>query len=103
MLADHLSFIGYEVSTSSDGLDGLKKIKENQYDLIITDLSMPYVSGIGIISILKKDHPEIPVIAITGFGYYAEELAHEKKADAILSKPFDIQQLKETVAGFLEK
>jgi len=103
MLVDYLSFMGYEVSASPDGLDGLKKIKENQYDLIITDLSMPYVSGIGIISILKKGHPEIPVIAITGFGYYAEELAHEKKADAILSKPFDIQQLKETISGFLEK
>lgn len=101
MLVDYISYMGYVVDHAADGLDGLKKIKETRYDLIITDLSMPYVSGIGIITVIKKSHPGIPVIAITGFGYYAKELAHEKKADAILSKPFDIKQLKGTITALL--
>ena len=101
MLKDYLSFLGYETVTAADGLEGLNRIKERSYDLVITDIAMPYVSGIGIISILKKDHPEIPVIAITGYGYHAEELAQEKNADYIMGKPFDVQKLKEAVEKLL--
>jgi len=101
MLEDYLVYFGYEVVTANDGLQGLKEIKGRDYDLVITDITMPYVSGIGIISVLKQNHPDIPVIAITGYGYHAEELAHEKKADRILSKPFEIQELRETIENLL--
>ncbi len=103
MLNDYLTFLGYKTDVAADGLEGLNKIKENRYNLVITDIAMPYVSGIGIISILKRDHPEIPVIAITGYGYHAEELAQEKNADFIMGKPFDVQKLKETVERLLKK
>ena len=101
MLEDYLAFLGYEVFTAEDGLEGLKKIKSNRYDLVITDIAMPYVSGIGIISILKEEHPEIPVMAMTGYGYHAEELAEEKNANAIVSKPFDIQEIKQIIEDLL--
>jgi len=101
MLEDYLTYLDYSVSAVDDGLKGLKKIKDGRYDLVITDITIPYVSGIGIISVLKQDYPDIPVIAITGFGYHAEELAYEKKADHILSKPFEIQELREVISGFL--
>ena len=102
MLADYLGYLDYEVETAKDGLDGLKKIKSGVYDLVITDIAMPYVSGIGIISILKEEHPEVPVMAITGYGYHAEELAEEKNANAIVSKPFDIQEIKKIIEELIE-
>ncbi len=102
MLEDYLTYLKYEVFTAEDGLEGLKKIKTGTYDLVITDIAMPYVSGIGIISILKEEHPEIPVMAMTGYGYHAEELANEKNANAIVSKPFDIQEIKRLIEELLE-
>ena len=101
MLEDYLVYFGYEVVTASDGLQGLKEIKGRDYNLVITDITIPYISGIGIISVLKQNHPHIPVIAITGYGYHAEELANEKKADHILPKPFEIKELKETIENLL--
>jgi len=103
MLEDYLAYLDYEVFTAEDGLEGLKKIKSGRYDLVITDIAMPYVSGIGIISILKEEHPEIPVMAMTGYGYHAEELANEKNANAIVSKPFDIQEIKRLIEDLLEE
>jgi CheY-like chemotaxis protein len=101
MLEDYLVYLGYEVVTASDGLEGLKEIKARDHNLVVTDITMPYVSGIGIITVLKQNHPDIPVIAITGYGYHAEELANEKKADRILPKPFEIKELKKSIEDLL--
>ncbi len=95
MLLDFLKVLGFEAVGAEDGLMGLKALKKDHFDAVITDITMPYVSGIGIISIIKKDNPKIPVIAITGFGEEVETLAQEKQADAVLSKPFAMAQLKE--------
>ena len=102
MLKDYLVYLDYKVVTAEDGLKGLQRIKSEEYDLVITDIAMPYVSGIGIIAILKEEHPEIPVIAITGYGYHAEELAYEKNANAIVSKPFDIQEIKTIIDDLIQ-
>ncbi|MFO8240723.1 MAG: response regulator [Dissulfuribacterales bacterium] len=101
MLKDYLTYLGYEVVTASDGLEGLKEIKAGDYNLVVTDITMPYVSGIGIITVIKQNQPDIPVIAITGYGYHAEELAIEKKADRILPKPFEIKELKKAIENLL--
>ena len=92
------SYLGnkrYRVVTATDGLEGLKIIRENldDFDLVITDIVMPNVSGIGIISIIKNKNPNIPIIAITGMGKHPEKLAKEAYADTILSKPFDLKEL----------
>ncbi len=95
MLLDYLRLLGYEAKGAEDGLTGLKALRSNTFDAVITDITIPYVSGIGIISIIKRDNPDLPVIAITGFGEEVEALAQEKHADAVLSKPFEMKELKE--------
>ena len=93
----------YEVVTATDGLDGLKLIKTDAkgFDLVITDLVMPDISGVGIISIIKEKYPETPVVAITGWGEHPEALAIEAQADHVLEKPFDLQELNQLVEGLL--
>ncbi len=95
----------YEVLTAENGLDGLKHFEEddNGIDLVITDLVMPDISGVGVISIVKKKYPGIPVIAITGWGEHPEALATEADADLVLEKPFELSELDNHVTDMLAK
>jgi DNA-binding NtrC family response regulator len=93
----------YQVLTAENGLDGLKHFEEvdNGIDLVITDLVMPDISGVGVISIVKKKYPGIPVIAITGWGEHPEALATEADADLVLEKPFELTELDKHVTDML--
>ena len=93
----------YDVSSASDGLEGLKLLEteEQGFDLVITDLVMPNISGVGLIAIIKKKFPSLPVIAITGWGEHPEELATEFQADQILEKPFELSELDKAIKGII--
>ena len=89
----------YDVTSASDGLEGLKLFENDQqgFDLVITDIVMPQISGMGLISLIKKNSPDTPVIAITGWGEYPEAFAAESQADKVLSKPFELSELDKTI------
>lgn len=95
----------YEVLTAYNGLDGLKIFEQNEgsIDLVITDLVMPEISGVGVISIIKKKYPATPVIAITGWGEQPGALATEAEADLVIDKPFELSDLDRHVAELLRK
>ncbi len=95
----------YDVITAYKGLDGLKAFEANQgnIDLVITDLVMPEISGIGVISVIKKKYPGTPVIAITGRGEHSVALAMEADADVVLNKPFEFVDLDRHVTELLAK
>jgi DNA-binding response OmpR family regulator len=102
-LTDFLSKKKYDVVSASDGLDGLKLLETEQqgFDLVITDLVMPNISGVGLISIIKKKFPDLPVIAITGWGEHPEALATEAQANRVLEKPFDLSELDTVIRELL--
>ena len=89
----------YDVTSASDGLEGLKLFENDQqgFDLVITDIVMPKISGMGLISIIKKKFPDTPVIAITGWGEYPGVFATESQADKVLSKPFELSKLENAI------
>jgi len=93
----------YEVFTACNGLECLRVFEQNekQPDLVITDLVMPLISGVGVISFLKEQSPQTPIIAMTGWGKEPIALAKEAKADKILMKPFDLEDLDQSVSGLL--
>jgi CheY-like chemotaxis protein len=101
MIIKHLKYLDYEVITATDGMEGLKQLDSAEYDLVITDIVMPYVSGVGVVTALKEKRPHVPVIAITGYGKEPEAAAMEKKADLVLAKPVKMSALKNYIDDLL--
>ena len=98
---------GYEVDTSNNGTDAMKKIKESNFDRIISDIRMPGEDGIEIVKkirayLLDNKKEKIREILITG---YASEdkykSAVELQVRAYINKPFDITELLQTVKDIL--
>jgi DNA-binding response OmpR family regulator len=87
---------GYQVIGCVDGLDALQKIEQEQPDLIITDIMMPYMSGLELIRKVKQDNGDknIPVIVLSTMGQESiVEEAFELGADDYLKKPFSLSEL----------
>ena len=95
----------YDVLTAYNGLDGIKEFDNSDgcVDLVLTDLVMPDISGIGVISVIKKKSPKLPVIAMTGWGESPGAMARDAKADLVLNKPFELEDLDRHVAELLVK
>lgn len=93
----------YEVETTNNPSEGLKKLAERDYDLVITDLKMPGMDGIELFDELKEIKPDIPVIIITAYGSVetADEAMKKGVADFI-TKPFRKEHILFTVKRVLE-
>jgi len=100
-LVKQLKYFGFEVITASDGMEGMRKLDAGGYDLLITDIVMPFISGVGVVTALKEKTPHIPVIVMTGYGKEPEAAAMEQKADIVLAKPIEMSVLKDTIEKLL--
>ncbi len=96
MLASILADEGYVVDLASDGLTALGKIEAREYDLILTDLRMPELDGVGLYRELERRQPEMlrRLIVITGTSGHPEyESFLEETKVPYLEKPFSLQAL----------
>jgi YesN/AraC family two-component response regulator len=92
-----------EVITASSGEEALEKLENEKFDLIITDIAMPGIDGLELLSIIKSKSPETKVIIITAYGTdEREEKAYEIGADKYIEKPFDISELRNLVFKIIE-
>jgi DNA-binding NtrC family response regulator len=98
---------GYEVVEAPDGIEGIRAYRQKPADLIITDLIMPNKDGIGMIIELKKEFPDIKIIAMSGGGLNKPEGylkgAQKLGAACTLTKPIDrekmLRSVKDTLRG----
>ena len=97
---------GYEVVEAPDGIEGIRVYRQNPTDLIITDLIMPNKDGIGMIIDLKKEFPEVKIIAMSGGGLNKPDryLMGAKKLGAActLTKPIDREEMLRAVKDILK-
>ncbi len=95
-----LSGEGCMVASASSAEAAVKFLSNGQqyFDLIITDLRMPVIDGMGILRGVKQAYPEVPVIIITAFGSpEAKTESYQLGATAFLEKPVDTQRLLATI------
>ena len=93
---------GYVVRVACDGLDAVGKLRTGPTDLIISDLTMPRMTGFEFLDVVRKRFPQIPVIVISGIA--ADELPEGVAADAYCPKnEFTSEQVLETMADLTRK
>lgn len=105
MLKDILESAGHEVREASNGFEAIENYKNNPSDLVIMDIIMPEKEGIETIIELRRNYPDIKLIAISGFGEESPYLMMAKHlgADFILDKPFSLEAILDKVHSLLEK
>lgn len=93
----------YDVDEAADGLAGIEKVKEEDYDLVLCDIKMPKMDGIEVLEAIKKIKPEVPVVMISGHGDL-DTAVNTMKMGAFdyISKPPDLNRLLNTVRNALD-
>ncbi len=85
---------GYEVITTHDGREAIAKIEEQAPDLVISDIMMPYASGLEITALLKQKQKQIPIIILSAMEQEKVVMeAFELGADDYITKPFSLNEL----------
>jgi len=94
LLEFDISSSGYFVDTAVDGMDGLNKILNNKYDLILLDVMMPKMNGFDVCKNLRQAKITTPVLMLTAKGTIIDKTSgFDSGADDYLVKPFDIQEV----------
>ena len=100
-----LQLEGYEVITACNGEEGLELFRQFPCDLVITDMVMPVKDGLQTILDLRKEKPDIPVVAMSGGGTISKEryLVVAGYLDKVITipKPFSVESITEAVTKLL--
>ena len=94
MLRDFLKDEGYPVSEAENGESALKKLREDCFDLVLTDYKMPGMDGMALLQAAKELNPEVDVVVMTAFGTVETAVSAMKAgASDYISKPIDLDEL----------
>jgi len=104
LLSFELSSQGYKVSTASDGAMALDKIRAEKFQVVISDINMPKVTGLEALAKIKEIDPDVEVIMMTGFATIETAVdAMKKGAYDFVRKPFNMDEITALVEKVLEK
>jgi two-component system, OmpR family, alkaline phosphatase synthesis response regulator PhoP len=100
----NLELEGYEVSCASNGLEALKKLETEFFDLVIMDIMLPEIDGITVTETLRLQNNEVPVLIVSAKSSSADRVLGLKKgADDYLIKPFNLEELFLRVQKLIDK
>ncbi|MBI5640267.1 MAG: diguanylate cyclase [Nitrospirae bacterium] len=93
LLETFLTSEGHLCETASRGNEALQKTLKTQYDAVVTDIKMPDMDGITLTTEILKEHPEMPIMAMTGFSVeYSEKETIDAGASDFITKPFTLTE-----------
>jgi len=104
-LSDNLIFEGYHVDMAANGIEALKKVREEEtYDLVVLDVMMPEMSGFDVCKQLRQEGNLVPVILLTAKGEEIDRvLGLELGADDYITKPFSLRELIARIKAILRR
>jgi CheY-like chemotaxis protein len=106
-LSSCLQLLGHDVRTAADGEEGLALFAEDPADLVITDVQMPRKDGFAVLSTLRREHPEVPVIVMSGVreescSRFLDLISRYKSSHVtVLRKPFALLEVEQAVEAAL--
>jgi len=104
LLKDFFTEEGFETDSVSNGSEAFRKLVREPFDLVITDIRMPGLTGLDILPGIKKLQPNVPIIVITAFG--SEEIrlrAMARGATSYLEKPIHFHNLRTLIHEMFSK
>jgi CheY-like chemotaxis protein len=102
-IQDILHTYGHDVITS-DGGSALQHVQSGNYDVVITDLAMPGITGWQVSEAVKRQRPDVPVILMSGFGIEIDaDERRRQRVDAVLPKPIAVDDLLTAVAAVVSQ
>lgn len=103
MLKETLEAAGYHPLIARDGMEGIKRIKENRVDVVLTDLKLPKKDGMDVLRAAKEENPMLPVILMTAYGSVDLAVkAIKEGAFDFITKPFDTDHLLHLIRKAME-
>jgi len=98
LLIDFFEEDGFETDSAGDGSEAFRKIGGEPFDLVITDIRMPGLTGLDIVPVIKKLQPQVSIIVVTAFGSeVVRRRAFDRGATAYLEKPIHFNKLRTLV------
>ena len=95
---------GYKVTLARDGKEAIKQFDENEFDLIVLDIMLPYFNGFEIAKHVREKHPQMPILMLTARTQVEDKVKGlEIGADDYLTKPFHLQELLLRIKGMLKR
>ncbi len=93
-MAERMTLRDIQVEAVTSGIDALQCMKEQEFDAIVLDVKMPGIDGLQLMAEIRRKHPNLPVIMLTGHGSAADaEKGIRQGAFDYLMKPVDIDRL----------
>ena len=103
-IEEYLAHLGYNAVVAFNGLEGLDKFEQGDFQLVLTDLMMPEMDGIELLEAVKKQDEQVVVIMITGYGTIESAIpAIEKGAFDYISKPVKLKELEVIIDRAVER
>lgn len=104
LLYDFFAGQGWQIAIADTGEKALGILKEKEIDLVLTDLKMPQMDGLDLARLVREEHPDMPVVIMTGFPSVESAVAAlRSKISDYVTKPFNINELFKIIKSHLDK
>ena len=94
---------GYDVDVAGDALKALMKVEQNSYDILLSDVRMPYINGFILASKVAESHPQVRIVLMSAYDFKDYEDSYQESNNyPKISKPFEMKELLNVLNNLFE-